>query len=186
MKILFINACVRDEDSRTLKLAKKLLDGLDGNIKEVKLASLDLKPLDREKINERLTNPALQTYAKEFSSADTIVIAAPMWDLSFPALLKLYIENITIGGITFKYTPNGPLGLCNAEKLYYVSTSGGKFIPNYGYHYIKALANNLFGIEYTKCFYAEYLDIWGNDIDGIVDTSLDEIDLYFENEKSHL
>lgn len=33
-------------------------------------------------------------YAHRFAAADKIVIAAPFWDLSFPALLKVYIENL--------------------------------------------------------------------------------------------
>lgn len=43
-------------------------------------------------------------YAHEFANADLIVIAAPFWDLSIPALLKVYIENIAVDGITFEYS----------------------------------------------------------------------------------
>ena len=49
MKILFINACVRKE-SRTLLLANELLSGLRGEIIEVFLPSLNLKPLDEKMI----------------------------------------------------------------------------------------------------------------------------------------
>ena len=35
---------------------------------------------------------------RTIANADKIVIAAPFWDMSFPSLLKVYIENIyTIG-----------------------------------------------------------------------------------------
>lgn len=179
MKTLFINACVR-ENSRTLILAKRLLNGLEGEIKEVNLPSLNLIPLNSYRINSRLSDGSLQNHAKEFAAADMIVIAAPMWDLSFPAILKIYIENITIGGITFKYTENGPIGLCKAKKLIYISTSGGAFVQNYGYEYIKALANNLFGIHETKLFYAEGLDVWGNDVNTILDKTIEEIIEYYK------
>ena len=178
MKVLFLNACAR-ENSRTMVLAEEVLKNIDGEIKEIDLFSEDLRPLDAQKIATRLNNQQLQMYAKEFSLADVIVIAAPLWDLSFPALLKTYIENVTIAGITFKYTENGPVGLCKAEKLYYISTSGGKFVADYGYEYIKGLALNLFGIKETKCFYAEDLDIWGNDDKTILEKSIKEISDYF-------
>lgn len=33
-------------------------------------------------------------YARQFAAADRIVIAAPLWDLSFPAQLKVYLRCI--------------------------------------------------------------------------------------------
>lgn len=177
MKILFVNACVR-KNSRTLLLARKLLTGLDGEVRELKLDTLDLKPLNEDRITTRLTNQEEQLYALEFASADLIVIAAPLWDLSFPALLKIYIENITITGITFKYTASGLMGLCKAKKLIYISTSGGNFIPNYGFEYIKSLANTMFGIPDVKCFNASGLDVWGNDVDSILKETEEEIKKY--------
>ena len=175
MKILFINACVREE-SRTFILATELLAGMNGNIETLNLGGLDLKPLNEQRIKTRLNDPNEQVYAKQFADADVIVIAAPMWDLSFPALLKLYIENVNITGVTFKYTETGIKGLCKAKKLYYVSTAGGKFVKDYGFLYINALATSLYGIEEVKLFYAEGLDIWGNDVETILKTTLNKIE----------
>ena len=57
--------------------------------------------------------------ARQFAAADLVVIAAPYWDLSFPAALKQYLEQINVVGITFIYTPEGiPKGLCKSRKLY--------------------------------------------------------------------
>lgn len=175
MKILFVNACVR-KDSRTILLARELLSNLNGEITEIFLPSLDLKPLTEEKITSRLTNSNEQVLAKQFSEANIIVIAAPMWDMSFPALLKLYVENICIKGVTFKYTENGIKGLCKCKKLYYVSTSGGQFIYNFGFEYIKALSNIMFGIKEVELFTAEGLDIWGNDQSKIIDEAIKKIE----------
>ena len=181
MKILFINACVRKE-SRTFKLATELLAGLNGEIQTVNLEDLDLKPLNEERISKRLTDEKEQVLAKEFASGEIIVIAAPMWDLSFPALLKLYIENISISGVTFKYTEKGIVGLCKAKRLYYISTSGGTFVPNFGFEYIKALANVMYGIYNVKLFNAEGLDVWGNDVDEILNNTSRKIEQYVKNE----
>ena len=87
-------------------------------------------------------------YARQFADADTVVIAAPYWDLLFPAVLRIYLENITVCGITFRYSEKGiPESLCNAEKLCYVTTSGG-FIGenNFGFDYVKALSSGFFGM----------------------------------------
>ena len=101
--------------------------------------------------------------ANQFARADEIVIAAPFWDLSFPAALKQYFEQINVLGITFMYTPEGlPKGLCRASKLYYVMTAGGMYVPEeYGFGYVRALARNFYGIEDVKLIKAVGLDIAG-------------------------
>ena len=181
MKILFVNACVRKE-SRTLLLANELLAGTSGEIEEVFLPALDLKPLNEKRITSRLTDLNEQKYAKQFAEADIIVIAAPMWDLSFPAILKVYIENITITGITFKYTEEGIVGLCKAKKLYYVSTSGGVDYPDFGFNYIKALSHMMFGIKEVFRFSAEGLDVWGNNIEEILENTIEKIEAHTQKE----
>ena len=104
-------------------------------------------------------------------------MAAPYWDLSFPAALRVYLEHITITGLTFRYTPYGrPEGLCRAGRLIYVTTSGGPMgDPSYGYGYIRTLANTFYGIGDVRCFRAENLDIFGADVEGILQKALGEI-----------
>lgn len=41
-----------------------------------------------------------------------------MWNLSFPPVLKAYIDAVAVAGKTFKYTPEGPVGLLTDKKLY--------------------------------------------------------------------
>ena len=127
-KILFINSCARDS-SRTAELSRHLLDNLDGEITEVNLYKENILPLDENDLKKRNLHDYSDEdykYAKQFQSADAIVIAAPFWDLSFPSVLKIYLENITVSGITFEYSKEGiPVGKCNAKKLYYITTSGG-------------------------------------------------------------
>ena len=172
-KIVFINACVRSE-SRTAELAKHLLDRLDGEITEVNLYKENLLPLCNTVIEKRtlhdLSGEEFE-YAKQFSKADVIVIAAPFWDLSFPAVLKLYFENVTVSGITFEYSEKGcPVSKCRAKTLYYITTSGGYIgNNNFGFDYVKALAENFFGINDINFYAAEGLDVWGADIQSILD-----------------
>lgn len=174
--ILFINACVR-ENSRTDELAQYLLGNLDGQVQTVCLTEENIKPLDCELLAKRdqllrngNTDDEFFALARQFAAADTIVIAAPYWDLMFPSMLKVYLENITVCGITFRYSEKGiPQSLCKAQKLYYVTTSGG-FIGdnNFGFDYIRAVASGFFGISDVKFFSAEGLDIYGADTQQIM------------------
>ena len=178
---LYINCCVRKE-SRTNKLARAVLQKLGGNFTERKLYEENLKPLDKETLKKRTALIESGDYsdrmfenAKQFASADTIVIAAPYWDLSFPAVLKTYFENIYITGIVSEYDENGlPRGLCRAKELYYVTTAGGPYDPTYSYGYVESLAKHFFGIPTTHLVKAEMLDITGNDAKEILKQEIEK------------
>ena len=171
---LFVNCCPR-ENSRTERLAGKLLETL-GGYEEVNPEKEGLVPVDNERLKYRTAllekgdlSDEIFRYAKQFAAADTIVIAAPFWDLSFPSVLKIYIENIYVTGIVSEFDENGaPKGLCKAKKLYYVTTAGGAYDARFSFDYLKALAEDYFGIEETVLIKAEMLDIIGNDAEEIL------------------
>ena len=174
--VLYVNACVR-KDSRTQRLAEKLLSRLDRPYQEIKLEEISFPVCDEEYLNRRdrlvkegdLQDPMFH-FARQFCEADIIVIAAPYWDLSFPAMLKQYLEQVNVVGITFRYSEEGvPIGLCKARKIYYVTTAGGHFAPeDYGFGYVKALAQNYYGIQDVRKIEAVGLDIYGADVDAIM------------------
>lgn len=174
MNILFVNACVR-KGSRTLVLAKDILSKMQGDITEIALAKENLAPLNGISLEERerlltlgKTDAPMFQYAKQFAEADEIVIAAPFWDLSFPSILKIYLEQITVAGITFAYKNGSPTGLCKAKRLTYVTTAGGEIFCDFGYAYMKALANNFFGIQDTIAYRATNLDVQGISADALL------------------
>ena len=181
--ILYINACCRD-GSRTNELAQCLLGRLNGDVQFVNLYEEDICPIDAELLSKRdslvkdgQTDDKLLTLAKQFAAADTIVVAAPYWDLMFPSILKVYLENITVCGITFRYSEKGiPQSLCNAKNLYYVTTAGG-FIGenNFGFDYVKALATGFFEISNVRFYSAEGLDIYGADVADIIQKAKENI-----------
>ena len=177
--VLFINACVRKE-SRTKELADYVLSKLNEPYEEVYLNAIDFPVVDesflgrRDRlIADREFDDPMFDLARQFAKADEIVIAAPFWDLSFPATLKQYFEQINVTGVTFYYTPEGfPKGLCRAKSLTYVTTAGGDFFPEeYGAGYVKALAQNFYGIPEFRLIKATGLDIIGADVDAIMDAA---------------
>lgn len=165
--ILFINACVRKE-SRTLVFARDILrqQGDDVEVTEIVLQEEGLLPLTQESlakrealIQDRKWEDPMLRYAKQFAKAEKIVVAAPFWDLSFPALLKIYLEHIAVAGITFEYRKGRPYGLCQAKELIYITTSGGPIVEDFGYAYVKALAKNFYGIEETVSYRLMNMDV---------------------------
>ena len=138
--LLYIDCCIRGDESRTRRLADAFLSALEQRdefeIERLFLTEEALFPLfgdfflKREKLLEqgRLDHPRF-SYAHQFAKADRLVVAAPFWDLSVPALLKIYIENISVQDITFGCdTDRGLLyGMCEAEKLLFLTTRGGAY-----------------------------------------------------------
>ena len=181
-KILFINACVRPE-SRTYDLAKTLLSQFEGQIEELRLIDEELPHLTNELLKKRdaliasgnSDDPMLR-YARQVAEADTVIIAAPYWDLLFPATLRNYIEQICVTGITFRYSPEGfPVSLCKAKRMIYVTTAGGPIFANLGYEYCKAVCEGYFGIGDCRCIKAEGLDIDDADVEAIMAKAKAEI-----------
>ena len=175
-KILFINACVRP-NSRTLELANYVLTRLLGVVEEIKLYEEELSPLTLKEMDIRDKSAKNKDFssdifnlAKQFATADVIVLAVPYWDLMFPAVVKNYFENITVNGLTFGYGENGiPYGLCKAKKLVYVTTSGGPIVYNFGFDYVTALAKCFYGITEVQFVSAQGLDVYGADVTKILE-----------------
>ena len=175
-RILFINACT-GPGSRTLALAQTLLQKLGGEVRELRLQEKPLPGLDAKGLEKRhaaglrmdFSDPIFDE-AKTFAQADVIVVAAPYWDLMFPAVLKCYWEQVTVSGLTFCYSPQGrPEGRCRAKQLHYVTTAGGFIGDNdFGFSYVKALAQGFFGIPEVFRYTAEGLDLVGADPEAIL------------------
>ena len=182
-QILYVNACVRKE-SRTKRLADKLLSKLGEPYEELCLEKIAFPIVNEEYLNKRdqlisagdFQSPAFDL-ARQFSEAETIVIAAPYWDLSFPSMLKQYLEQINVVGITFKYSEEGvPVALCKANRLFYVTTAGGLYVPeDYGFGYVKALAQNFYGIQDVRKIEAVGFDIYGANVNSIMKDAEDTL-----------
>ena len=190
--LLFINACVRGQRSRTLQLARRFLGAWQHAHPEAVITERDLcrdrlSPQYPEVLEERdalwsagkLDDPLFQP-ARQFAAASRIVIAAPFWDLSFPAILKIYLERISVTNITFGYDDLGrSVGLCKADKLLLITTRGGDFsIPEIswmemGARQLEALCA-MYGIPSFQCLTAQGLDDIRNDKEAILAQAMDQ------------
>lgn len=190
--LLFINACVRGQKSRTLQLARRFLGAWQHAHPEAVITERDLcldrlSPQYPEVLEERdalwsagkLDDPLFQP-ARQFAAAGRIVIAAPFWDLSFPAILKIYLERISVTNITFGYDDLGrSVGLCKADKLLLITTRGGDFsIPEIswmemGARQLEALCA-MYGIPSFQCLTAQGLDDIRNDKEAILAQAMDQ------------
>jgi FMN-dependent NADH-azoreductase len=188
--VLFINACIRNNSvSRTYQLADYFRQEYQRRNIDCKITELDLKELPlaflnnqrfeyREALLEKqdYNNPYFEL-TRQFAQADKIMVAAPFWDLNFPAILKVYLENICVPNITFKYTVGGTVGMCKAKKLLFITTRGGIYTIKdncdfeMGSRYLRALCA-LFGIKDYQCLYAEGLDIIGVDVQALMKEGL--------------
>lgn len=129
-KLVLIDCCIRRQDSRTRALAKPLVEALSDRYE---VAVIDLTrdapvPVTEELFRLR-SQYGLTSRDRDMGTlvaeADRIVIAAPFWDMSFPAALKTFMERISACGLTFADNPDGTTrGLCKAEKLLYITTRG--------------------------------------------------------------
>ena len=129
-KLLYIDACIRDEASKTKRIATPLIEKLK---EKYKIETIELNRLDclyivrkHEQIkrdNGEVSKEVL-SLANKVKNADRIVISAPFWDMSFPAALKNFFELMTIFNVTFSSNDKECFGLCKATKLLYITTRG--------------------------------------------------------------
>lgn len=136
----------------------------------------DLSSLFGSKNEENRKHPILK-YAYQFLEADKYIVAAPMWNLNIPAILKAYIDYISVTWITFKYTANGPVGLCGGKKAVYILSRGGSYSQGLGAEiemgdkYLRTIFG-FFGINDFTTIASENLDVIGEDVESIIEDTI--------------
>lgn len=109
-----------DQDKLTVRdLAANPLPVLDFSVATALRATEDLSQ-DQQAIVD-----LSDTLIEEIKAADTLVIAAPMYNFTIPTQLKNWIDLIARAGVTFTYTENGVKGLIEGKKAIVVTTRGG-------------------------------------------------------------
>ena len=67
----------------------------------------------------------LSELCEQFIAADKYVFVTPLWNFSFPPVMKAYIDSVSVSGKTFKYTAEGPVGLLTDKKALHIQARGG-------------------------------------------------------------
>ncbi|MEK3779734.1 FMN-dependent NADH-azoreductase [Paenibacillus sp. FSL R5-0810] len=145
--VLFIKANNRAIDqSVSVKMYREFLDAYKANHPEDQITELDLFAenlpyYDSTAINgmfkasrgieatpeEQAAAANVTKYIDQFLAADKIVFAFPLWNMTVPAVLHTYIDYLNQAGKTFKYTPEGVVGLVTGKKVVLLNARGGNY-----------------------------------------------------------
>lgn len=66
-------------------------------------------------------------FTQQFLMADKIVVVNPLWNLNVPSQLVSWVNTINVAGLTFKYGPEGSIGLVKDKKLLHIQSNGGVY-----------------------------------------------------------
>lgn len=130
-RLLYIKANPKPNDqSLTYRLSNAFVESYQQAHPEDEVDVLDLYQtimpiMDYERLARynQGTETEIKQVAQQFKSYDKCVIAAPVWNHSFPAMLKIYLDNIVYRQVTFTYRDGKLLGLCPDMKVMYITSS---------------------------------------------------------------
>ncbi|HGK7344824.1 TPA: NAD(P)H-dependent oxidoreductase, partial [Streptococcus suis] len=68
------------------------------------------------------------------------VVVNPLWNLNVPSQLVSWVNTINVAGQTFKYGPEGSIGLVKDKKLLHIQSNGGVYAgQDLAAQYIKSI-----------------------------------------------
>tara|TARA_B100000795_G_scaffold194413_1_gene148632 strand:+ start:150 stop:734 length:585 start_codon:yes stop_codon:yes gene_type:complete len=184
--VLNIQASARHDGSVTRQLSDKILTEIAADQTITRDLATGLPLLDAAWLAanftladdrtdvQRETLALSDTLITEIKQADTIVIGSPVYNFSVPAVLKAWIDQIARVGVTFKYTPDGPVGLLSGKRAIIVIASGGTPVGSdidYASGYLKHIMGFI-GITDVTIIAADAL---GNDADAKIAAANDDI-----------
>ncbi len=182
-KLLYIDACIRNGESRTKRIATPIVEALKEKyeVTTIVLNDLKLEVVQEELITKRnngVIDPVVMSWAEQVRDADRIVIAAPFWDMSIPAALKVFLELCSIFDVTFKSNDKTCYGNCKAEKMLFITTRGMDIatgdVLEQATSYLRALSW-LWGIGPLQVVSAQNMDyVSAEEIEGKIKCAIEE------------
>jgi len=138
--ILRIDASARQAGSTTRALAHQVINRLASQ-SDIQLTRRNVAEglpfIDEEWVTANFTDEATRTPEQkaklalsdqliaEIEAANTVVIASPIYNFGVPATMKAWIDLVARAKRTFRYTPEGPVGLLEGKRAIIVIASGG-------------------------------------------------------------
>ncbi|HEX4239984.1 MAG TPA: NAD(P)H-dependent oxidoreductase [Steroidobacteraceae bacterium] len=128
MNILHIDASILGEGSVSRQVSARIVDQLRAAHPDAATVYRDLAatPLSHatpatlpssHPVAKNPNDPHADRVLEEFLEADTVVIGAPMYNFTIPSQLKAWIDRIVVPGKTFKYGPQGLVGLAAGKRV---------------------------------------------------------------------
>jgi FMN-dependent NADH-azoreductase len=189
--VLYIKANPKkDSDSRTFRISNAFIETYKINHPQDTIITLDLYregidflhedgiAIHRPNPGQTREHPILK-YAYQFLEADKYVFAEPLWNLGVPAILKAYIDYICVTTVTFKYSAEGPVGMCTNKKAINITARGGEYSEGklasweMGDKYLRTIMGFL-GIKDFMTISADNLDVIGQDVEAIVGKAINK------------
>ncbi|MCD5325076.1 MULTISPECIES: FMN-dependent NADH-azoreductase [Pontibacillus] len=179
-KVLYITAHPHDEaTSYSMSVGKAFIDAYKeanpgDEVVHVDLYKEDIPQIDADifsgwgklQSGDQLTESEqgkvnrLGELSDQFVNADKYVFVNPMWNFSFPPVMKAYIDSVAVAGKTFKYTEHGPVGLLTDKKAFHIQANGGFYSEGpaagleMGHRYLNAIMQ-LFGVPTFEGLFVE-------------------------------
>jgi len=144
MKILHVDSSINLEASVSRRLSRAIVDRLRALHTDAEVVSRDLaadplpyfdaaslgglgvSPGPHDDVPEAEARLDARILA-EFVDAQIIVVGVPMYNFGIPAQLKSWIDYLSIAGVTFRYTAEGPEGLAGGRRVILASARGGTY-----------------------------------------------------------
>ncbi len=136
MSILIVTSSASPAASTSTQLARDTAAKLGGEIThrdtttgiphiDSTWTGANFTPADERSAAQKDTLALSDELISEVQAADTLIIAAPMYNFSVPSTLRAWIDHICRAGITFQYSETGPKGLLSGKRAIIVVTTGG-------------------------------------------------------------
>ncbi|MED4587010.1 NAD(P)H-dependent oxidoreductase [Brevibacillus choshinensis] len=184
--VLYITANPkREEESNSLRVGRHLIETIqalheDSKIEEIHVYQQTVPLIDGTflKARDQLASgkdfhellPDEQDIVRkvhrqtdQFIAADVYVFAYPLWNFGVPPMLKAYVDTIKIARKTFRYTPDGPIGLLSGKTAILIQSSGDVYSHGplheyeHGSCYLKSVLSFI-GIDKIETVYMEGMD----------------------------
>lgn len=185
--VLNIQASARHDGSVTRQLSDRVLASIGADavitrdltnglpLLNAAWLGANLTPVDDRTEAHGQTLALSDALIDEIARADTLVIGSPVYNFSVPAALKAWIDQICRVGVTFKYTPDGPVGLLAGKCAIIVIASGGTQVGSdidYASGYLKHIMGFI-GITDVSIIAADGL---GNDAEVTIAAAQNDIE----------
>ena len=193
-RILRLDASANPAESASKQLGDRLVQKVRLSAGEIEVRQRDLNqglsfidpswiganftPADERDPEQRARLALSDELIEELQWADHIVLTTPMYNFSVPATLKAWIDLVCRAGVTFRYTPEGPVGLLAGKRVDIVITTGGVPLDS-PVDFLSGYLRQVFGFIGLSDVNIVAADRMNVDADASFSTAINQIDRSF-------